>query len=208
MERNSKDHIEEERLEAYALDALPRDETADIEEHLLFCTTCQDRAEAAEVFVNAMRGAARRIRAEEAEKPARSGVLDRLRSWFHMPIPVFAAAMATVGLIVMAGVRVHDRPGAPVDVELQAVRGAAIGTAPAGHSLHLSLDSRGVPDTAAWRIEIVDEDGDRVWSGNGTASANNIVATVDQAFKPGTYFVRLMKQGDDPIREYQLVIHP
>ena len=120
-----------------------------------------------------------------------------------------------VGILLIVGLHVGERPGAPVEVELEAIRGASMGSAPAGHALHLRLDSRGVPEVPSWHIEIVDEEGSRVWTGIGNrgpgAPGNEpaILAEVNRSFKSGTYFVRLLKEGkegEDPAREYQLTI--
>jgi hypothetical protein len=100
----------------------------------------------------------------------------------------------------------RQRPGAPVDVELQAVRGESTGTALAGHALHLRLDNQGVRYLPVWRIEIVDSEGARVWTGTGTWSDTVITALVPESFTPGTYYVRLLEDAPDPAREYQLVI--
>ena len=120
--------------------------------------------------------------------------------------------MAMIAVILMVGLHLRQSPGAAVEIQLQSVRGASSGTAPAGHALRLRLDSRGVPDNPSWRIEIVDEDGSRIWTGTGSVGAPGstgvpaITADVNRSFKPGTYFVRLLKEGEDPVREYQLVI--
>jgi hypothetical protein len=208
MENDTRNHIREERLEAYAMNSLARDEVATLEEHLLFCTTCQDKLEAIERYTQAMKGAAKRIREEEqSQAPVTPGAWGRLKAWLHTPAPIWTGAFAMVAVIVMVGLQLGQRPGAPVDVELQAVRGASSGSAQAGHALHLLMDNRGIPE-ASWHIEIVNEEGTSVWSGIGTWANSAIQATADKSFKPGTYFVRLLKPGEDPIREYQLQVHP
>jgi hypothetical protein len=207
MERDTIKHVEEERLEAYATESLAENEVSAIEEHLLFCVTCQDRLQKTERYIQAMRSAAKRIREEESAAPAVTpGIWGRVQGWLHTPAPIWAGALALAGIVLMVGLPSRERPGAPVDVELQAVRGASYSTALAGHALNLRLDNRGVAESPSWRIEIVDDSGSRVWTGTGTWTESNIRATVDKSFKPGTYFVRLLKDGDDPLREYQLVV--
>ena len=93
-----------------------------------------------------------------------------------------------------------------MDVGLQAIRGTPTGFALAGHPLNLHLDGRGVSDKPVWQIEIVDAEGSRVWSGTGASSGIMIQAKVEKALRPGTYFVRLLKGGEDPAREYELVV--
>ena len=69
MERDTSKHVEEERLEAYAMHLVAGDELASVEEHLLFCETCQDQLQAVEGYVQAMRSAAMRVIQEEIEAP-------------------------------------------------------------------------------------------------------------------------------------------
>jgi hypothetical protein len=210
MEKEMKKHIEEERLEAYAMQLLAGDELASVEEHLLFCETCQDQLQAVERHVKAMQSAAMRVRKEENEAPAVSGAYERLRALLrallHVPIPVWCGVAAMGVLFFMVTVQSRQHPGTPVDVELQAVRGEPTGTAPAGHALRLRLDNHGVEKSSAWHIEIVDSEGSRVWSGTGTWSDTAITAAVSKSFTPGTYFVRLLRETEDTIREYQLVV--
>ena len=207
MDRNTLKHVGEERLEAYAMGTLAEDEVAVVEEHLLFCATCQDRLEELDGYTQAMRGAAKRIREEEVVAPATPGAWGRVREWFHTPAPIWAGALAMLAVILMIGLRLQVQPpGSPVEVELHAIRGASAGTALAGHALRLRLDNRGVAEDAAWRVEIVDEEGTRVWIGTGSWTDSAVLASVDRSFTAGTYFVRLLKEGEDPVREYHLVV--
>lgn len=206
METEIIEHLEEERLEAYAMNLLAGEELATTEEHLLVCETCQDHLQALETYMQAMRSAAVRIRDEEKAAPAVPGVGQRLRAFFRAPLPVWGGAVAMVGLLILVGLQFRQHSGAPVDVELQAVRGESTTTAPAGHTLHLRLDNRGVPYMSAWRVKIVDSEGSPIWTGTGNWSDNAITAAVPKAFTPGTYYVRLLKETEDPVREYQLVV--
>ena len=207
MDRDTTKHIREERLEAYAMNSLPPSEVETVEEHLLFCTACQDRMESIERYVKAMRGAANRLTKEQAAALPAHGAWDWLRTRLPASFPVWASAVALACLLLAVGVQLRQTPtlGQPVEVELQAVRGESSTSAKAGHALHLHLDSRGVNELRSWEIEIVGENGARVWTGIGKSSTNAIDATVNHAFDPGTYFVRLLKEGE-PVREYQLVV--
>ena len=219
MEQDTKKHVEEERLEAYAMQSMAEDEAAIVEEHLLLCATCMDRLEEIERYQQAMRGAAKRIREEEVQAPVTPGAWDRLQfkfqKWLRTPLPVFAGVVAMAGIILMVGLEVRQREGPagamarlgqPIEVELQATRGASAGTARTGHPLHLHLDTHGVPEKPVWRVEIVDENGSPVWSGSGSRSDNAVIATVEKSLPAATYFVRLVDGGVDPVREYQLVV--
>lgn len=207
MEREIKKHIGEERLEAYSARALAGEELARVEEHLLFCEICQDQLEPVERYVQAMRSAAMRIRKEEGEGRALSGGW-RWLGWVpHVPIPIWCGAVAMAVLFLVVSLQLHQRPGAGVDVELQAMRGESTATVQAGHSLRLHLDHHGLQDLPSWRIEIVDSEGSRVWTGVGNWSDTAITAVVPKPFTAGTYYVRiLLKEKEDPVREYQLVV--
>ena len=206
MKPADSEHLGEDKLEAYAMAQLADAELANVEEHLLVCSTCIDRLEEIEGFTTAMQHAAQRIRSEEAQVPAREGFLERIRNWTPSPIPILGGALAVAALVLMVGINVEQKPGAPVDVELIAVRGTTFGTAEAGHALHLRMDSKGISDAPMWRVEIVNDTGGRVWNGTGTSTADGILAAADRSFKPGTYFVRLLDGSGETAREYQLVI--
>jgi hypothetical protein len=129
-----------------------------------------------------------------------------MRAWLQTPAPIWVGALAIACLILMVGLNLRERPGAPMDVGLQAIRGTSTATALSGHPLNLHLDGRGVSKKPVWPIEIVDEEGSRVWAGTGATSGLMIQAKVEKALPPGTYFVRLLKEGEDPAREYELVV--
>jgi len=50
-------HQPDDRLELYALGRLPEADLAIVEEHLLVCTSCQERLDELELFAIAMRQA-------------------------------------------------------------------------------------------------------------------------------------------------------
>ena len=54
-------HPSDDVLEEYALRRLDEAATAEVEEHLLFCEECQDRAEETERYVDAIQTALRRL---------------------------------------------------------------------------------------------------------------------------------------------------
>jgi len=57
-------HISDDDLERYAMGAVEDEgELAALEEHLLMCDECIDRAERTDRYVEAMRAALRRLRA-------------------------------------------------------------------------------------------------------------------------------------------------
>jgi anti-sigma factor RsiW len=207
MEKDTLKHVNGEKLEAYAMNSLNEDEAAVVEEHLLFCETCQDELESVERYVLAMKAAAARTTKEEAAEASVPGVWDRLRAWLHTPMPVWSGAVALATIILAVGLHVGQQPpGPPVDVRLEALRGDATQVVQAGHALNLKLDGRGLPEQRDWQIEIVSSQGNRVWLGTGTWSPEVIAASVPKSFKPGTFFVRLFRDGEEPAREFKMVV--
>ncbi len=206
MESEIYKHIAEERLEAYSANLLDGHDLANVEEHLLFCASCQDQLERVEHYVQAMRNAAMRLRMEQTKSPAPSSVGQRLRLLLRVPIPVWCGALAMAVCLLVVNLEVTRRPGLPVDVELQAVRGDSAAVVPSGRSLRLHLDNQGIQELTGWQIEIVNSEGSKLWSGNGTWSDTAITAVVPRTFTAGTYYVRILKPKEDPVREYQLVV--
>src|SRR4051794_40957487 len=105
MGKESANHIQEERLEAYAMGLIADAELPPVEEHLLFCTTCLDQLEEIEHYTSRMRGGSQRIRAEEQAQVA-PALLDRLRALLRLPIPVWGGAIVLATLILVVSLRV------------------------------------------------------------------------------------------------------
>lgn len=57
----SVEHVSEDDLEKYAMQTLAEAETENLELHLLTCSECRDRLQAADEYVAAMRSAAAKI---------------------------------------------------------------------------------------------------------------------------------------------------
>jgi predicted anti-sigma-YlaC factor YlaD len=55
-------HVTDDSLELYAMQALPQSDAIPMEEHLRICPDCRERLQAEIEFVAAMRGAAVTIR--------------------------------------------------------------------------------------------------------------------------------------------------
>jgi len=201
-------HFDEERLELYSLGSSDEEESALIEEHLLWCGPCASKLEEIDRCTRAMRTAATRIREEDRQTAQTPPRWEWLTVWLRHPVPAWGASiLVAAGLIVGVGVMQRpQKPGAPVDVTLEALRGEEPGFAQAGHALNLHLDDRGLPETHEYRLEIVDEVGSRVWDGTGTWVGDYLLASVAKSFRPGTYFVRVVKEGSEPLREYKLTV--
>lgn len=189
-------HLDGEQLERYSMGTTPEPELAQMEEHLLICADCQDALARTDMYVRAMRAAAARAQAEE-RRP--------LRAFF--PQAAWSGALVAVSVAALAGV-LWFRPGGavPVQVMLQSNRGtdaSLFAPAPAGRPLALSLDPVDAPVAAGYRVEIVDENGRRVWQGATKASAGRF--TVDgPRLGRGSYYARLYAPSGELLREYGL----
>jgi hypothetical protein len=191
-------HVGEADLESYSMRALSPEASARVEEHLLICETCRGRLVEADEYVAAMKDAARDLpRQEPAPEPWRW-------RWPHL-IPAFAAvALITIAVVALPLNR-HATP-APFAVSLQTMRGPQTQAhAPSRRPLALELDLTGLAASPSYRIEMVDQSGNRVWQG---AIANPVGAasvTVPPQ-KRGTYFVRVALPSGETLREYGLEI--
>jgi hypothetical protein len=93
---------------------------------------------------------------------------------------------------------------APFTVSLRTMRGPANqATAPSRRPLLLELDLTGLAASPAYRIEMVDRSGYRVWQGVLTSlGATGSVAIPAQ--ERGSYFVRIALPSGETLREYGL----
>ena len=48
-------HVDEERLERYAMGVLPKEQAASVEEHLLLCVYCQNKVTELDELIEALR---------------------------------------------------------------------------------------------------------------------------------------------------------
>ncbi len=188
-------HASEESLERYSMGTLGQAETATLEEHLLVCSQCQDRLTETDAFIRATRQAARKLQSRRS--PARGKYLPRAL----LPKPIWAAVAAFSLVFAAAGVwtlrRQHQAP--PVAVALETFRGGLPGAqAPAGRPLLLRVDLTGLPESAAYDLEVVNAQGRslrRVAIRRTAAPAQAEVAGLER----GQYWVRL--HGPPPQRE-------
>jgi len=177
-------HPNEDILEEYALHRLPAALTAQVEEHLLLCESCQNAVAGTDSFVAAMKLAV------DGVGPWRS-LFPSLAN--RRPLAPLAA------LVILALVAIWPRapePSAPVSVSLSSLRGSsALAPAPAGKSLRLSIDlSIDQPDLARageYRFEMVDAAGSPIWKGPVSDVEGKLVATLRTPLAKGVYWVRL-----------------
>jgi hypothetical protein len=199
-------HIGEDALELYAMGRLTDPEAAELEEHLLLCTQCQEELERIDDFVLAFRVAAKQAR---TERQPEGGVLSRVRAWFRKDGGFFrpvtlapaAAAFALVLTVIVAPIPIHE-PQLET-VQLESARGeAGIASVAAGNRLHLVLDTRGLPDLPVYKIELADSRGRAVWSASAKPAATGLSVTTDQAVTAGRHWLRIYSGSNDLLREF------
>lgn len=198
-------HATEEHLERYVMGRLPEIDLEVLEDHLLLCQGCQTRLDETETYVLAMKTALR----QAARVPATTG--DRLRSWISDLRPAFspawAGAFALVAVVfgISTQLPVFHKPVEPLIVRLEAMKGET-DAAVANRPLSLVLDTRGVPASTHYSLQIVDQAGKRVWEATAIPGDATLKALVKNPLGSGQYFVRLYGQGQEPLREYGLHI--
>jgi len=193
-------HVGEADLESYSMHALSREESAHVEQHLLICGTCRERLVEADDYVAAMKDAARDL-------PRQQAAPDPWRWRWRWPtlVPAFGA-VAVIAIAVVALPLTRQATSAPFAVSLQTMRGPQRrAQAPSRRPLTLQLDLTGLPASPSYRIEMVDQSGNRMWQGSidNTLAATSVTAPPQ---KRGMYFVRVALPSGESLREYGLDI--
>ena len=185
-------HFGEEVFENYAFDRLSGEETARFEEHLLQCEQCQSLLAETDDYIRLMKAATAAYIAGHPKASPTSRVRGRGLYWN-------AAAAAVLLLTCLSALLSWRTPaGDTRTVALEAFRGGKI-SAPADHPLELQLDLEDVRPAAAYRVEVVDAAGHRVWFG-GTP------ARLAKGLAAGTYWVRLSTDTGELLREYGVTV--
>jgi len=187
-------HIDAEEIEQYTMGDVPEEECARVEEHLLICEACRERATASDIYVHAMRDAARQLRSEP--------LVERQTGWWRLRLVPALLAAGLLAFVVWQAGRDVDRQPRVFGVSLAALRGSNSPTlAPSGTPLDLRLDLNALPAFDSYGVEVVDQVGNRVWQGVIAASG---AACRIAALPAGTYFVRVSSPAGELLREYAL----
>lgn len=202
---NVNSHATEEHLESYAMGRLPAIELEAFEEHLLLCDGCQSRLDETENYIVAMKSALGKAQQEQAT------IAGRLRSWISNAQPALTPAWAGsfAALAVVLGLSTQllffHKPAQPLTLQLEAMKGET-DIAVDDRPLALVLDNRGLAESPAYKVEIVNRTGKRVWEGAATPGGANLQAFVKKPLGAGQYFVRVYGEGPEPLREFGLRI--
>jgi hypothetical protein len=198
------EHATEEMLEAYSLGTLSEAEVEVLEEHLLICPGCQDRATEMDVFVERIRAAAVKLRQEGKPDAVQAGFFRPARWRWAM---LAAAICCLIVLVwVASGTRLQPQP---VAVILQTLRGPqedSAAEAPRGRPLKLEADLTGLPVEGRLRLELVDAGGKPVHQADVTPESNRVPLLLQSGLRQGIYWLRLYRTAPEHelLREYAL----
>jgi hypothetical protein len=185
-------HPGEDVFERYALGAVPEEQAAAFEEHLLVCEECQKHLDEVEPYYRGVKAAARTIR-EQEKAPRVIGFPSRL-------VWALAAGLALLGaVLIYRGVPVFA-PVPAFQIVLEATRGP-VATAPANRPLQLRPDLGGLAAFDRYPLEMVDARNVTVWQGELPAADPQVVLP---RRSPGKYFVRVYSPARELLREYGL----
>ena len=202
MQLRKGEHASDEALERYATHSLPEAALAEIEEHLLVCSQCQQQLEEIDAYVSAMRSAAKGLDQEDESRKTYWTRVSRVLTFRK-----FGWAMAVAAMVLGAvALRVSTNPPAPpFALVLETSRGSGMQHAPAGRRLELSLNTQGLPSFSGYALEVVDDSARRRYQSQVTAEQSVVRASLP-GLRRGTYFIRLYSPARELLREYGLQI--
>jgi anti-sigma factor RsiW len=193
-------HPAEETLEAYALNRLPEEHSAHVEEHLLLCENCRARVEEETEFAALIRAALRQPAATAASR----------RMFANPWTKVAGIAAAMLGVVLVARNWAGEPPREAAPVALSSFRGSqavVMAHGPARSPLELGLDASYLAAGEECRVEIVDARGRPAWDGPASLSAGGrLVARVGKPLGAGVYWVRLYRGDAELVQEYGLTL--
>lgn len=190
-------HPSDEVLEEYYFQRLNPTSVAEVEEHLLWCETCQTRLESTSRFIEVLRPA--------LQETPKAQV--RHSWWRAIPRPLLVGGLAAAICIGAFAPRLTTGGRALSEASLVTSRGAAdtlTASVSAARQLRLHLDFTGLEPRVIYRVAIVASDRTTVLETTTTTSTVEVTAPL----KPDLYLVRLNTADGDPLREYVLRVVP
>lgn len=189
-------HPAEDTLEAYALNRLPEEHVAEVEEHLLICEACRTQVAQEEELARLIRVALRQSTAAPSKRRA-------MAAW-----AAGTAVAAGLGLLLAAPDWAGQPRREPAPVALSSFRGSqavVMARGPARSPLELGLDAGYLAAGEQCRVEIVDARGRSAWDGPaGRSAEGRLVAHVAKPLRAGVYWVRLYRGDAELVQEYGL----
>jgi hypothetical protein len=199
------DHSSDEILEQYAMHSLQEPVLAEVEEHLLVCSRCQEQLKEIEAYVGAMHDAAERL---DQEDESRKRFLTRVSEAFTFRKLAWAMAAVALTFVVIAlrvAMKTAQSPQ-PFALTLVTSRGSEVPHAPSGRPIDLSLDITGLSLFSTYTVDVVDESGRVQLQSKAAETQAKAGMSLPGDLRPGNYFVRLYSPSRELLREYGLHI--
>jgi hypothetical protein len=178
-------HITEDQLDQYAMGNLPEESIAEIEEHLLACSSCQNRLAETDEFLMVFRSASTQD-LHSARQPKR---------FFAFRLGLGASAVGVAALVVLMIVREPQHsPRLPATVLMQSLRGPEVQENVAARGPYVLVFDLAIPTIRVpYEIEIVDVVGNEVLRKPPEIRDGRLAAFVDK-LAPGSYWVRVYRK--------------
>ncbi len=173
-----------------------------------------------EQFVQSMRRVAPRLREERPPKKNRIPRMPRLADRWGatvaglLPVRPWAVALVAATVLLVSGPWLRQRRpspprGEPILVQLESYRGTpGARRVAATRPLLFRIRAEDVPESPAYRLEMVDSEGERRWQTPLIREQGHLQARQDQPTAAGHYFLRLLSSDGMLLREYGLEITP
>jgi len=210
-------HPSEDLLEEYSFGRVYEPALTEMEEHLLVCVSCQIKLEEVDEYRALMKSAAgtweRDREAFRAGPVSESGTSKRF-AITRVPgvlLPGVLAAAVLMAVLVSANIPWRWRSIPPATrVKLMAMRGGSspggladgLAQAPAGNPLDLAMDGANLPPAQGYRLKVVNQSGQEIWSGAATVDGTQLSAHLAAGLRSGVYWVRLYSSSGDFLREF------
>ena len=200
---NVSAHPAEGVLEEYNFGRVHEPALSALEEHLFVCPACQTRLEELDEYAAIMKAALGRFERERQ-------ISRRSASWFPVPGIPRASILLAAGMMlvfVSGNIAWHSPPVPAATVQLAALRGGGgagdnLSPAPADRPLDLKVNATNLPPAPGYRLELVDQSGRTLWTGEASLLGTQLSAHVPNGPRPGVYWVRLYGAHEELLREF------
>ncbi|MBZ5595113.1 MAG: hypothetical protein LAP39_22950 [Acidobacteriia bacterium] len=206
MQLRRGEHISHEALEQYATHMVQEPALAEIEEHLLVCSQCQQELEEIDTYVSAMRRAAKGLQQEDESRKRFWTRVSRALTFRRLGWAMALTALALGAVALRIATNKPERALEPFALVLETSRGSEMQHAPAGRRLALGLDATGLPVFSRYFVKLVDESGRLRLESQATADRSIVHTAVPDGLRRGIYFLRLYSPTKELLREYGLQI--
>lgn len=192
-------HIEENLLDQYAMGTLPKESIAEVEEHLLLCSFCQNRLVEADQFLTVFRAAATNL--DASPKPAWISALASRKGFWSGAAAAFAAL-----LVLLITGDSHHANLPPAILLMQSLRGPeSTAEMASARPCLLVFDLVVSANPTEYEIDIVDAVGNDVLKRDAEVRDGRLSVLVDRLAR-GSYWVRIYQKqsAKELLAEYGL----